>query len=55
MMFNRLLGEQLFNLLVRLQKLQGRLDNAVEEEGEVHEKTKADDLEPLESLPTKTK
>lgn len=46
-----LLGQQLLDLLLGPQELKGRLDDAVEEEGEVDEQGEADDLQPLERLP----
>ena len=50
---DRLLRQQLLNLL-DLEKLKGRLDNAVEEEGKVDEKDEAHHLQPLECLPAQT-
>jgi hypothetical protein len=48
---NRLLRQQLLDLLLRLEAPERRPDDTVEEEGEVHEEGEADDLEPLERLP----
>lgn len=50
-MFNRLLRQQLLDLL-HTQKLERRLHEAVEQESEIHQHGKADDLQPLERLPT---
>lgn len=50
-MFHGLLGQQLLYLLLGPQELKGRLDDAVEQEGEVDEEGEAKDLQPLESLP----
>lgn len=49
--FHRLLGEQLLDLLLGPQELERRLDDAVEQEGEVDEQGEAEDLQPLERLP----
>lgn len=49
-----LFREELPDLLARLEKLERRLHDAVEEEGEVHQEGKAGDLQPLERLPLKT-
>lgn len=49
-----LLGKQLLDLL-DLEELKGRLDNAIEEEGEVNKQGKADNLQPLECLPAQAK
>lgn len=46
-----LLGEKLLNLLVDLEKLERWLDNAIEQEREVHQEHKPDDLKPFEALP----
>lgn len=51
-MLDRLLGEQLLDLIDGLEELEGRLDDAVEQEGKVHQQREAEDLEPLERLPT---
>jgi len=50
-MLHRLLGQQLLHLLLGLQELKGRLDDAVEQEGEVDEEGEAGHLQPLERLP----
>jgi len=50
-MLNRLLGQKLLHLLLNLQELDRRLDDAVEQKGKVHEECETDDLEPLERLP----
>lgn len=50
-MLDRLLRQQLLELLLRLEEVEGRLDDAVEEEGEVDEQREAGDLQPLERLP----
>jgi len=52
-MLDGLLGQQLLNFL-DLEELQRRLDNTVEEEGEVDEQGEANHLQPLECLPAKT-
>ena len=51
-MLDRLLGQQLLDFL-DLEELQRRLDNAVEEEGEIDEEGETDHLQPLERLPAK--
>lgn len=53
-MLNRLLRQQLVNLLVHTKCLERRLDNAIEEEGKVDQKGETDNLEPLERLPAQT-
>lgn len=50
MVLDWLLGQEFLNL-INLEELKRRLDDAVEEEGEVNKQDKADDLQPLESLP----
>jgi hypothetical protein len=51
-MLNRLLRQQLLDLVgVNSKELEGGLHDAVEEESEVDQKNKAEDLEPLERLP----
>lgn len=50
-MFDGVLGEQRLDVFPGTQKLKGRLNDAVEEKGEVHEQREARDLQPLESLP----
>lgn len=50
-MLDRLLGQQLLDLLMGLEELERGLHDAVEQEGEVDEKSEADDLQPLERLP----
>lgn len=50
-MLNRLLGKQLLDLFLGLEELERRLDDAVEQEGEVHQEHEAHHLEPLEGLP----
>lgn len=50
-MFYGLLGQQLLNILIGPQELKGRLDDAVEQEGEVDQQGEAKDLQPLECLP----
>ena len=49
-MLDRLLGQQLLDLL-DAEEGKGRLDDAVEQEGEVDEQHEAGDLQPLERLP----
>jgi hypothetical protein len=49
-MLNRLLREQLLDLL-DAEELKRRLDDAVEQEGEVDEECKPGNLQPLECLP----
>lgn len=46
-----LLREQLLDLLVRLEEVERRLHEAVEQEGEVDQQREAEDLQPLERLP----
>lgn len=53
-MLDGLLGEQLLDLL-DAEELQGRLDDAVEQEGEVDQEHEAHHLQPLEGLPAETK
>jgi hypothetical protein len=48
--FDGVLWQQLLDLL-HLEKLKGRLNEAVEQEGEVYKQSKANHLEPLERLP----
>ena len=50
-MLDGLLGKQLLYVGARLEESEGRLDDAVEEEGEVDEQREAADLQPLERLP----
>lgn len=50
-MLDGLLGKKLLDFLIDLEELEGRLDNAIEKEGEVDEEAETDDLQPLERLP----
>ena len=50
-MLDRLLGEELLDFLAGAQEVEGRPDDAVEQEGEVDEQGEAGDLQPLEGLP----
>lgn len=52
-MLDRLLRQQLLNRLSRLEELERRLDQAVEQESKVHQQGEADHLQPLERLPSK--
>lgn len=51
-MLNGLLGQQLLRLFLDAQKLEGRLDDAVEQKGGIHQQGEADNLQPLERLPS---
>lgn len=48
-----LLRQQLLDLLLGLEELKRRRDNAVEEEGEVYQQNEAQNLQPFERLPAK--
>lgn len=50
-MLHGLLGQQLLHLLLGPQEFEGRLDDAVEQEGEVDEQGETGNLQPLERLP----
>lgn len=52
---NRLLGKKLFDLLLHPQEFKRGLDDAVEQEGEVHKQGESENLEPLERLPAQAK
>lgn len=53
---NRFLGQELLDLFIwDSEELQGRLNDTVEQEGEVNKQGEADNLEPLERLPTQAK
>lgn len=52
-MLYRLLRQQLLDVLFGLEKLKRRRDNTVEEESEVNQQDKAQNLQPLERLPAK--
>lgn len=52
-MLDGLLGQQFLHILFGLEEVKGRGDDAVEEEGEVHQQDEPDDLKPLEGLPAK--
>lgn len=53
-MLNRLLWEELLNLLLSPEEFKRRLDNAIEQEGEINQQNKPDDLQPLERFPAQT-
>jgi hypothetical protein len=49
------LRQKLLNLFVwDLEEFERRLDNAIEQEGEVHKQSKADNLKPFEGLPAQS-
>ena len=54
MVLNGILGEELLEFSRGAQKLKGRLDDAVEHKGGVHEEAETYNLQPLEGLPAKT-
>lgn len=49
--FNRLLGQELFDRFLWFQKLKGRLHNSIEQEGKVDKQSETGYLQPLERLP----
>lgn len=53
-MLDRLLRQQLLDRLPRLEELERRLYQAVEQEGKVHQQGKSDYLQPLERLPAES-
>lgn len=50
-MLNGLLRQQFLHILFGLEEFKGRGNDAVEEEGEVHQQDESDNLKPLERLP----
>ena len=53
---NGLLGQELLDLFIwDSEELQRRLNDTVEQEGEVNKQGETDNLEPLESLPAQAK
>lgn len=50
-MLHRLFGKQFLDLINGLKEGERRLDDAVEQEGEVHQQYKPGNLQPLERLP----
>lgn len=51
---HRFLGQQLLDLFIDLEEFERRLDDAVEEEGEVDQESETKHLQPFESLPAES-
>lgn len=54
-MLDGLLGQQFLHMLLGLEELKGRRNDAVEDESEVHQQDESDNLKPLERLPAEAK